>query len=95
MFFKFRSTIIFPPSYFACIICCTYYIDIGIKLIKDSSGAFLEISFKNSGEGFSTENISQPDNSFSGHGMIIVQSLCEEVSYSENGTRLSVIYRLI
>lgn len=62
----------------------------------DEDREILHISVKDSGKGFDTKrSVQADDNSNFGRGRALLERLCESVSYSEQGTRVDVRYRLL
>ena len=57
-------------------------------------GASLHMRMTDSGRGFHRIQSSSSDELLYGRGLIIIKSFCEEVSFSEDGKTLDVIYRL-
>jgi len=68
---------------------------IGIEFSSRDTEGMLSISLKDSGKGFDASALNQgTDNDAFGRGVSLIETLCESVEYSENGTRVQVKYRL-
>jgi len=59
---------------------------------NESKGGALHIRIQNSGDGFDYSQLKAADNSFSGRGLALVQSLCKSMEYSDNGKQVDVIF---
>lgn len=68
---------------------------IGVEFSSDGNEGLLAISVKDSGKGFNPSALHQgTDNDAFGRGVSLIETLCEDVVYSENGTHVQVKYRL-
>lgn len=68
---------------------------IGIEFSSEGNEGLLAISVKDSGKGFDASALHQgTDNDAFGRGVSLIETLCEDVTYSEGGTRVQVKYRL-
>lgn len=59
------------------------------------NGGKMTICYKDSGKGFDVNSISEDTSDatkFSGRGVALVRSLCENVTYTENGTSVEAVY---
>lgn len=64
---------------------------------EDEPGGRLELSFADSGRGFDWRGqlgvaCSSGESTYSGRGLALVQALCSDVQFSEEGNRVSVVY---
>ncbi len=71
------------------------FIKIHVAYKEQDGHAKLHIAFKDSGEGFDMDNLtkSQEDDTF-GRGLGLINTICDEVHYSDNGTAVDIIYRV-
>jgi anti-sigma regulatory factor (Ser/Thr protein kinase) len=62
--------------------------------VKDGHGV-LKISFDDSGDGFDMKSLkkSTADDTF-GRGLSLIHTICDEVEYSKNGTRVDILYKI-
>lgn len=68
---------------------------IGVEFSSTNEEGILTITIKDSGKGFNASALNQgTDNDAFGRGVSLIETLCESVNYSENGTRVEVKYRL-
>lgn len=70
-------------------------VSISIEFSSRGNEGTLSVSLKDSGKGFdvAANNHATDDDAF-GRGVSLIESLCESVVYSENGTQVEVTYRL-
>jgi len=67
-------------------------IDIGYSLNNDT--AELKIAMQHNGNAFDMPDDGASDDDFHGRGMLLIEAICREVKYSDNGRNLTVIYQL-
>ena len=69
------------------------FVNISLEFKPQGDKAELDISIKDSGKGFDIDNVykSTDDDAF-GRGVSLIDSLCESVHYSEQGTRVHAKY---
>ena len=71
-------------------------VSISVAFSPEGNEGTLSISLKDSGKGFNASALHQgTDNDAFGRGVSLIETLCERVTYSENGTRVEVKYRLM
>lgn len=69
-------------------------IRIDVRLVDGQTPRKLEITMEDNGQGFSRERLEAVGEKRHGWGVRLLESLCEEVNYSEDGRRIRVCYRL-
>ena len=70
-------------------------ITLRVQLRPDSEGADVEIELKDSGNGFDYQHKAQSGELAGfGHGINLVNTLCDSVAYSEGGSRVKAVYRI-
>lgn len=60
----------------------------------NSNGGDLEIAVKNSGEGFDVSAANTGPDKGHGRGMLLLNALCQQINYSQDGKTVSVVYQL-
>jgi hypothetical protein len=71
------------------------YIRIGFRFRREDNENMLHISVKDSGAGFDPAEFAEKgtgSTGYSGRGISIVRSLCDELTYHDNGSRAEVVY---
>jgi hypothetical protein len=69
-------------------------IRIDIRLLDGQTPRQLEITMEDNGHGFSRARLEASGEKRHGWGLLLLESLCEEVDYSEDGCRIRVLYPL-
>jgi len=69
------------------------FIEFNFTCLFDDVGSKLQIEIFDSGVGY-VKKVQATDNDLYGHGMKIMESLCEECSFSADGKKMCAIYRL-
>lgn len=71
------------------------FVKIRIGYKENNGKANLHISFKDSGDGFDVNNLrkSGSDDTF-GRGLSLINTICDEVRYSDGGTAVDIIYEV-
>lgn len=71
------------------------FVKICVAFKEQDGKANLHLSFKDSGEGFDINNLrkSGDDDTF-GRGLGLINTICDEVVYSEGGTAVDIIYKV-
>lgn len=71
------------------------FVRLSLRFCKEKGESRLHIQIDDSGQGFDTtrRRKSSDEDSF-GRGISLLETLCEQITYSNGGTRVNVIYRL-
>ncbi len=71
------------------------HVNIGVSFSVEEGHGRLKIAFDDSGDGFDLSNLrkSGADDTF-GRGLKLINSICDEVVYSKEGTRVDITYRI-
>jgi anti-sigma regulatory factor (Ser/Thr protein kinase) len=71
------------------------FVKISIEFCVEDEHGHLKIAFDDSGEGFDLNNLRKSDaNDTFGRGLGLINTICDEVVYSNNGTRVDIIYKI-
>ena len=67
-------------------------ITIGLSHEPTENGGLLNISVTDTGKGFDISKIRTDKNDFSGRGLALVNTLCNDISYSKSGRQVDVLF---
>lgn len=70
------------------------FIDFNFSFLTKQDDAYLKIEVKDSGRGYQGKEQEFSAELFSGRGLDIIKNFCEEMSFSEDGSVFTVLYRL-
>jgi CheY-like chemotaxis protein len=71
------------------------FVKIVVKFNCEGEHGLLNISFKDSGDGFDINNLRKSDDQDTfGRGLKLIKSICDEVEYSSNGSSVDLRYRI-
>ena len=69
------------------------YVRINMEHLPTDDGGQLIIQVEDTGQGFDVKNLRKADNSFSGRGLQLVNSLCTSVEHFNEGRTVKVVYQ--
>ncbi|MDH5516332.1 MAG: fused response regulator/phosphatase [Gammaproteobacteria bacterium] len=67
---------------------------IAVSYTPEENSAVLKIVMSHNGREFKAENVEAANGELHGRGITLINTICEDVSYSDNGRSISVIYRI-